>query len=105
MKTIGVPVIRRDAYTLSLEQYENLTFVHMNVYKWTKTVREEFTSSLDKLMELHRGPLFAIHEPVNNKQRKFFMMFGFEYYQDVLGMDGETRHLYIRTRRSLSDGH
>lgn len=95
MKT---PVIVHDDYTVYLEYSFNVTFIHCDCNRWSKTIKKELKADLDKLVEIHRKPIFAIHELNDNKHLKFINMMDFQYHSDFIGDDGQTRQLFVRVK-------
>jgi hypothetical protein len=93
MKT---PVIRKKDYTLYFQLYEGYTFVHMDCYRWSKTVKENFIKDVDTLCTLHPQPVYALHDIGDIKHLKFIEMFKFKYLMDVLCTDGVTRQVFER---------
>ena len=92
-----VPVVQREAYTLSLERgTKEHTFVHCTVHgKWTKATKRQLQHDFDILRWLHRDPLYTIFNPEDRKHEKFISMFGFRFtleYVDALS--GRLTHLY-----------
>ena len=43
-----VPVVEDKAFTLYLEEYNNLLFIHCDVYKWLKSTRKKMEIHLEK---------------------------------------------------------
>lgn len=76
-----VPVVRRPVYTLYLEQAtEHHTFIHCDVHgRWSPRIKRELTADWATLLQLHGGPLYAIHAPGDRKHAKFLTMFGFRW--------------------------
>ena len=93
MKT---PVIQSDDYIVYLEYYSNLSFIHCDCYRWNKTVKAALLADLDKLFEIHRKPMLAIHEIGDKKHLKFLRMVGFTFHNKIKGLDNIMRHLYTR---------
>ena len=93
MKT---PVIQSDNYIVYLEYFADLSFIHCDCYHWNKTVKAALLADLDKLFEIHRKPILAIHDVGDKKHLKFLRMVGFTFYNTIKGSDNIMRHLYIR---------
>lgn len=93
MKT---PVIISKDYIVYFEFSFNMTFIHCDCFKWSKEVKLALQNDFDKLMTLHRSPVYAIHEIGDSKHNKFLGLFNFEYYTDFKGDDGITRQLFVR---------
>tara|TARA_R110000737_G_scaffold348495_1_gene382422 strand:- start:176 stop:463 length:288 start_codon:yes stop_codon:yes gene_type:complete len=93
MKT---PVIQSDDYTVYLEYSFDLSFIHCDCYRWNKTVKAALLADFNKLIQIHRKPIFAIHEIGDKKHYKFIEMFGFTFQNEIKGLDNIMRHLYTR---------
>lgn len=93
MKT---PVICSKDYTVYLEQHAGASFIHCDCFKWTKQIKAKLIADLEILLQIHRRPVFAIHEIDDKKHLKFLSITGFVFYQDFLGQDNKMRQLYVR---------
>jgi len=95
-----VPVVNKPHYTIWLENYRNIaTFIHADVYKYNKSVRQEFGEDLDKLLELHNFPLYVLTETSNKKLKKFMSIYGLELDHRPNCDDGVAREVFRLTRR------
>ena len=81
---IKVPVlVRPDVYTifyegLSMPDGERLTFVHCDIFKWTKSIKKTLKDDFGSLCWMRGGkPLYCLR--VDDKQEKFIRMFGFKF--------------------------
>lgn len=95
MKT---PVITSDDYIVYLEYSFNMTFIHCDCNRWSKTIKKQLKADFDALVAIHRKPIFAIHELNDNKHLKFIDMMDFKYHSDFIGADGQTRQLFVRIK-------
>ena len=93
MKT---PVIYADNYTVYLEYFADLSFIHCDCRRWNKTVKTALLADLDKLFKIHRQPVYAVHELEDHKHLKFLNLVGFTFHNQIIGLDNIMRHLYIR---------
>lgn len=75
-----VPVIKRQEYTVGIEQINPDTpFVHCTIHvPWTGRVRRQLTADWTAFVNLHGGPFYAIIPPDNFKRQQFARTFGFE---------------------------
>lgn len=95
-----VPVVRRNEYTIWLENYKNVAnFIHADVYTYNKTVKREFGEDLDRLMDLHQHPLYVLVEKQNYKLKKFMSFYGLTLDHNPLCDDGIQREVYRLDRR------
>ena len=94
---LKVPVVRRQVYTLYLEQATaDHTFIHCDVHgTWTPRTKRDLAADWQTLQALHGGPLYAMHTPGDHKHLKFLSMFGFRRaasFTDTLGRPMEIHH-------------
>lgn len=95
MKT---PVIVAKEYIVYLEFSFNMTFIHCDCFGWSKEIKQSLTADFEKLLQIHRLPIFAIHEIHDNKHLKFLKIMGFVYYNSFVGADGQERQLFVRNQ-------
>lgn len=93
---LKVPVVRRPAFTIYLEQATpRHTFIHCTVHvRWSPAVKAELADAFAALKDLHGGPFFAVHRPHDTKHKKFLQMYGFRFVSTFTASDGSTRHIY-----------
>ena len=91
-------VLENSFYTLWYEQYQNLTFVHVDVHvNYTPTVKQSMLRDLKTLMSLRSSPLFVFYNPAKNIPAiKLLKLYGFSFLQNVSCLDGSIREIYIR---------
>ena len=90
------PVIIRDHYVVYFEVWEGMTFIHCDVFKWNKTIREDLKHNFSLLKKLHRSPIYAVHEQhLGNKHKKFLSTFGFVHFADHMDTKGNPIEIYI----------
>lgn len=96
-----VSVVNRDNYTIWLENYKNIAnFIHAEVYKYSKTVRQEFGRDLNVLADLHNSPLYVLTHKDNKKLKKFMSIYGLVLDHTPLCDDGIEREVYRLDRRA-----
>lgn len=93
MKT---PVIWSTTYIVYLEDHAGASFIHCDCVGWNKSVKQQLKADFEKLLEIHRKPIFAIHDIDDKKHLKFLSMMGFSFYQNFVGQDDKMRQLYVR---------
>jgi hypothetical protein len=76
---LKVPVVRRPAYTLSIEQATPLhAFIHCDIHgRWSSTTKRSLTADWLALKDLHGGPFYAQHTLGDRLHAHFLSMFGF----------------------------
>lgn len=93
---LKVPVVKRRDYTIYLEQANpTLTFIHCDVYRWSKTVLQNILTDWATLKELHGGPIYALHPPEDEKHLKFLRVVGMKYVSKYTDRrSGLLTHIY-----------
>ena len=91
-----IPVIVSANYIVYLEEHAGASFIHCDCFGWTKAIKTALLEDFEKLLQIHRAPIFAIHELEDTKHLKFLTITGFIFYKDFKGNDNETRQLYTR---------
>ena len=91
-----IPVLQNDKFVLYLEQMEDCLVIHCDVLvKWTKNVKKELLDGFQKLTNMCKEPLYALHTPDDAKHKKFLEMYGFEYHSYICGKDGNKYEIYV----------
>jgi hypothetical protein len=93
MKT---PVIVSSDYIVYLEAHAGLSFIHCDCFGWTKAIKKALTEDLNNLFQIHRKPVFAVHEIGDEKHLKFLSIVGFTFFNTFIGTDNIMRHFYSR---------
>ncbi len=88
-----VPVVRRKDYDMSIEQFDDMTFAHCRVYRWSRQVFEAMRGDVEAFVRLHGGPLYAMDND-DPRQRKFLRIFGFKPHGSCEEFGGIPRTLY-----------
>ena len=92
-----VPVVNREHYIQYIEYFNDLHFLHTDVFKWSKEIKQEYLKDLDTLQRLLDSPLYAVVEVNNTKLSKFSNKIGFNYIEDLLGSDQQLYKIYKRS--------
>jgi hypothetical protein len=91
MKT---PVIQSKDYTVYVEIVQGLIFIHMDVHRWTKEVKKQFTTDWLQWASEQNKPLYAMPFIDNLKMDKWVAMCGFKLFEMHQCTDGVIRKLY-----------
>lgn len=90
-----VPVCRRPEYEITYENFEEVTFLHMEMKApWTPRVRRQFQVDLNMLLALHGGPGFVVSPAGDKKHHKFLSQFGFECVGPITMLDGSAKLIF-----------
>lgn len=74
-----IPVVKTQDFTIYLEPYQGHTFIHCDVYHWTKTVKKALKTAFKSVLRIAPEP-FALVTPEDKKHQKFVTLFGFKPY-------------------------
>jgi hypothetical protein len=93
---VKVPTVQNDEFILYLERLEQGVFIHCDVLvRWSKEVKRRLGNCFQKLIDEIGTPIYALHIPNDGKHKKFLGMFGFEYCDRVVGLDGNEYEIYV----------
>lgn len=90
-----LPVVNRNEYTIYLEFYNNMYWLHTDVFKWTAEVKKDYVRELNQLQILLNAPLYGIVD--NPKLGKFGRSLGFAFVNNVVGNDNRVYQIYVRS--------
>jgi hypothetical protein len=90
-----VPVINRKDYTIFLEYFNDVHWLHTDVYKWSSKIKKQYIKELNQLQSLLSAPLYGLVD--NDKLDRFGKTIGFSFLQEAVGNDGQTYKIYIRS--------
>ena len=90
-----IPVITTDYYIIYTEDVNGLLFVHMDVLKWTKSIKKEFSKDWNDWARKQKQPIYAMPFIDDEKMSKFVSMIGFKLIENHNCLDGITRKLYL----------
>lgn len=79
-----------------LEVYNNMLFIHCDVYKWGKAVKKQLKACLKSLLKKYKQPIYAEHMENDNKQGKFLDMYGFKYFGIIKDIHGDSREIFVK---------
>jgi hypothetical protein len=96
-KSLKAVVISNSFYTVFFEQYQNLTFIHIDLnVVYRASIKQAMIHDLKILMSLRDSPIFALHNPSDLKHKKFLKLMGFTYLQPVACIDKTAREIFIK---------
>lgn len=97
METHGVklPVLADDFFTVYVEHVGGNTFIHMDVAKWSKGVRQRFKEAWPHWAEKQAAALYAMPFIDDAKMAKWAKFCGFELFDNHACTDGVIRKLYV----------
>jgi hypothetical protein len=90
-----LPVVNRIEYTQYLEFFDNMYWLHTDVFKWSAEVKKQYIVDLNQMQSLLNAPLYGLVD--NDKLGKFGESIGFSYLQTITGNDGNLYKIYIRS--------
>ena len=92
-----VPVVNRKEYTIYLEYFNEMYWLHTDVFKWSAKIKKKYLKELDTLQRLLNTTLYGLVEEWNIKLGKFGETIGFTYLRDLQGNDGNLYRIYTRS--------
>lgn len=100
---LRVPVVKRPAYTIELEQPNpETTFAHCTIHvPWTGRVRRQLDADWQTVLSLHGGPLRCQVDHDDLKLQKFLRSFGFSHSATFTWITtGESKLIYKTKERA-----
>ena len=88
-------VINSKDYTVYTEYVQGYVFIHMDVFKWNKTIRQSFLKDWTTWASEQSQPIFAMPFIDDTKMFKWVSMCGFKLFKLHPCTDCVTRKLYI----------
>ena len=90
-----IPIVQNKDYVIYLEYYANIHWLHADVFRWTKEVKNKFIKDLDTMQSLLNAPIYGLVD--NDKLSKFGNILKFKYVTDSVGVDGNVYKIYNRS--------
>ncbi len=87
-------------YRFELETHEDdaghqMVFVHMRVYKWSKSTLKKIIHMWSIFRRCVPVVVYATAEVDDDKWEQFVKLFGFQFLSDVVCENGEKRRLFV----------
>ena len=93
--SVKLPVLADDCFTVYVEHAGKTTFVHMDVAKWNKSIKQRFIESWFPWAAKQMVTLYAMPFIDDEKMYKWSLITGFEVVENHKCLDGITRKLYL----------
>lgn len=90
-----VPVVTREDYCIMFEEVRGHRFVHCDIYKWNKKVRNKLLQDAYSLLREQDRPILAIHDAGDDKHLKFLTMMGFVFTDHILKTNKGDKMVFI----------
>lgn len=90
-----LPVIKNPNFIVYTEDVQGLTFIHMDVFKWTTKIKKDFLNNWLTWANIQNKPLYAMPFIDDSKMAKWAVICGFRVIEHHECLDGVTRKLYI----------
>jgi hypothetical protein len=90
-----IPIVQTNEFILYLEYFNEMYWLHTDVYKWSAEVKKNYVRELNQLQSLLNAPLYGLVD--NDKLGKFAVTIGFIYVKDLKGNDGNVYKIYTRS--------
>jgi hypothetical protein len=92
---LKIPAITTNDYIIYTEDVNGLLFVHMDVFKWTKSIKKEFTKDWHDWAKKQNQDIYAMPLIDNEKMVKWAVITGFKVLENHKCLDGISRKLYL----------
>jgi hypothetical protein len=92
---VKLPVLADDCFIVYVEHAGKNTFVHMDVAKWNKNIKQRFTESWFPWAAKQMVTLYAMPFIDDKKMAKWVKFCGFDLLNHHICTDGVTRKLYV----------
>jgi len=92
-----VPVVNKEEYIIYLEYFNEMYWLHTDVFKWSSSVKKKYLEDLNTLQSLLDTTMYGLVEQENIKLGKFGETIGFRYLKNLLGNDGNSYRIYKRS--------
>jgi RimJ/RimL family protein N-acetyltransferase len=92
---VKIPAITTDDYIIYTENVNGLLFVHMDVFKWTKSIKKEFSKDWLDWARKQKQDIYAMPLIDNEKMVKWAVITGFKVLENHKCLDGISRKLYL----------
>jgi hypothetical protein len=91
------PIVNRPEYIIYLEYFNEMYWLHTDVFKWSSEVKKKYLKELDTLQSLLNTTMYGLVEKENIKLGKFGETIGFTYLRDLQGNDSILYKIYTRS--------
>jgi hypothetical protein len=92
-----IPVVNREEYIIYLEYFNEMYWLHTDVFKWSSSIKKKYLEDLNTLQSLLDTTMYGMVEQENTKLGKFGETIGFRYLKNLLGNDGNLYRIYKRS--------
>ena len=94
---VVVDVVVRQDYQIGFEQFDDTTFCHVLVHRWSPRVARQFRADIEDAHRLLGRPVYALERPEAPNQLHFLKLHGFVPCGRVLDAAGRDVSIYGRT--------
>lgn len=89
-----LPIVTNQNYIIYLEYFNNVYWLHTDVFKWSGVIKKQYLKDLDTLQRLINNDLYGLVD--NSKLGKFGSTIGFKFLHEVTGTDNQQYKVYTR---------
>lgn len=89
-------IIVRPDYRVAYEQWDDVTFVHVTVHRWSAGIARQFRADIDAAHRLLGRPVYVLRLPEAPLQPKFLALHGFVPCGSARAADGRVVEAYVR---------
>jgi len=97
-----VPVVNRQEYIIYLEYFNEMYWLHTDVFKWSTKIKKEYLKELDTLLRLLNNTIYSLIEEENIKLSKFAEVIGFKDFKYLQSKENNLYRIYTRSPQWVS---
>lgn len=90
-----VPVCLREDYTVFLEYFDNLLWIHVDIRKWSIGVKKGCLRDISLIEDLIAKPIYALIREDDIKLARFAKAFGWSEKCQITLLDGSKAFIYV----------
>lgn len=94
LKEGKVPVCIRKDYIMYFEYFKGRIWFHIDILKWSASIKKSCDKDLAKLLDLLGYPILALIHRDNVKLKRFAELFGWNKQGQIVLKDGTEAYIY-----------
>ena len=88
-------IVDRPEYIFYEEQFDNRTWIHLDVFRWNKRTRKEICRWVYVIANYY-GEVYTIHFKDDVKHKKFLKLIGGQYFSENKDYEGRETEIWIK---------
>lgn len=95
LKAGKVPICIRKDYTVYLEFFDNLLWLHVDIRRWSARVKKDCQKDFASIQDLIGKPIVALVREDDIKLARFAQSFGWLEKCQIVLLDGSKAFIYV----------